>query len=319
MLIWIKKHSSKLIAAMLICIAAYALSRLYFNITGGFTLANIQSELAFDSKRESPLPSDEELSKIRTILAMKYRYLGKGCQSYVFISEDGEYVIKFLKYQRFRPKAFLHYLTFVPGVDQYLQKKILQKKEKLDKLFDSWKIAYQHLSQETGIIFLHLNKTSYLNAPLHIYDKMGLKHILDTDQMEFLIQKRAEMLCPVIEKKMANNDIEGTKTLLTNLVDMIISEYQRGYADNDHALMQNTGVYQGSPVHIDVGQFISDEKMKDRDYYELELFSKTYKFRIWLRKHFPPLEEFLTAKLYDIIGPKMSEMKPRLKTIDEGA
>lgn len=304
---------------MLASITTYGLSRLYFELTGGFTLGNIHSELPYKEEREVSALPDEALTEVRDILSREYRYLGKGCQSYVFLSSDGKYVIKFLKYQRFRPQGFLNYLSFIPQLNRYRLKKIDQKQEKLDRLFDSWKIAYQNLSNETGLVFLHLNKSSNLKIPLIIYDKMGLRHELNPDQLEFLVQKRADMLCPVIERYMQNNDLDGAKMLLTKLVDMVLSEYQRGFADNDHALMQNTGVFEGSPVHIDVGQFVQDEKMKEKEIYELELFSKTYKFRIWLGKRYPELEDFLASRLLEIIGPKMHSMKPRLKTVDEGA
>lgn len=315
MISWIEKHASKLIALMLLCIVGYGLSRLYFELTGGFTESNIVSSLSYDSRFETKDTKQE----VDEILSKEYDYLGKGCQSYVFLSRDGQYVLKFLKYQRFRPQAFLDYLTFIPAIDRYRSKKIIKKKEKLDKLFTSWKIAFDHLEKETGLVYLHLNKTAHLQKPLVIYDKLGIKHVLNADNLEFLVQKRADMLCQAITKCMKSQKVDEAKALLTQLIETIVSEYERGLADNDHALMQNTGVIDGQPIHIDVGQFVSDDMMKLPENYHPELFSKTYKFRIWLSKHYPELEGFVTDKLLNIIGPKMFTMKPKLKTIDEGA
>lgn len=313
---WIKKHASKLIALMLLSILIYGAGRLYFQLTGGFTVGNITSDLSFESQRE--ISASSESNEVAEILKQEFRYLGKGCQSYVFLSEDGRYVIKFLKYQRFRPQKFLNYLSFLPFVEKIRQQKISKKKEKLNKLFASWKIAYENLPEETGVLFLHLNKTAHLQQSLVIYDKLGIKHTLNPDQVEFILQKRANMLCPTIEEYMSDGKSAEAKHLLTHLVDMILSEYERGFADNDHALMQNTGVIAGAPVHIDVGQFVNDEQMAKKEHYAIELFSKMYKFRIWLAKRYPELESFLTARLLEIIGPSMLEMTPRLKTVDEG-
>lgn len=313
---WIRKHASKLIAVMLLSILIYGAGRLYFQLTGGFTVSNITSDLSFDSDREIAASADNH--EIASILKQEFRYLGKGCQSYVFLSEDGKYVIKFLKYQRFRPQKFLNYLSFIPFIEKIRQQKVSKKNEKLSKLFSSWKIAYENLSKETGVLFLHLNKTAYLKQPLVIYDKLGIKHTLNPDQIEFIVQKRANMLCPTIEEYMTEGKSDEAKHLLTHLVDMILSEYERGFADNDHALMQNTGVIAGVPVHIDVGQFVNDMQMAEKDHYAIELFSKMYKFRIWLAKKYPELESFLTTRLLEIIGPTMWEMTPRLKTVDEG-
>lgn len=315
----VKRHSSKLIALMMLCLVGYGLGRLYFELTAGFRVAHISSDLTFDPRFEAHGLDSKKEESVRQILSQEFRYLGKGCQSYVFLSDDGQYVLKFLKYQRFRPQKFLSYFSFIPFVEKYRQKKILQKKEKLEKLFASWKIAFENLDKETGLIFLHLNKTSHLNTKLTIYDKLGIKHVLNVDDLEFLVQKRADMLCPTITKYMKAGHEEEAKSLLTSLVDMIISEYQRGFGDNDHALMQNTGVIEGQPVHIDVGQFVADEQFKRQENYNIELFSKTFKFRIWLSKHFPELESFLSDRLLATIGPEMKHMKPRLKTVDEGA
>ncbi|KAF3362243.1 hypothetical protein PHSC3_001210 [Chlamydiales bacterium STE3] len=315
---WIQRHSSKFIALMLICTAVYGIGRLYFELTGGFAVRHISSNLTFDPQREIHF-STQQKEAVSQILHQHFHYLGKGCQSYVFLSEDGKYVIKFLKYQRFRPQKFLDVFSFLPFVEKIRQQKLIKKNERLNNLFSSWKIAAENLNDETGIVFLHLNKTSDLNPSLVIYDKLGLKHTLNPNQLEFMIQKRAEMLCPTIDEYMVKGEKDKAKKLLTNLLEMILSEYQRGLADNDHALMQNTGVIEGKPVHIDVGQFESNKRFLDKKEYGIELFSKMYKFRIWLSKRHPELESFLTAHLLKVLGPEMWSMTPRLKTLDEAA
>ena len=55
--------------------------------------------------------------------------------------------------------------------------------------FDSYKIAYENLKDETGLIYLHLNKTDFLKQKMIIIDKIGIYHEIDLDSMEFLIQK----------------------------------------------------------------------------------------------------------------------------------
>jgi hypothetical protein len=247
------------------------------------------------------------------LLDLKYSYLGKGCQSYVFVSEDGEYVLKFFKYQRFRPQTWLSYITFLPGMENYLNKKIAKKKEKLDSVFISWKIAYENLQPETAVAYVHLNKTQNLNKKLIIFDKMGLKHELDIDNYEFMIQHKANMLCPTLSKLANQNKINEAKEIIHKLILMILSEYHRGYADNDHALMQNTGVLNGRPIHIDAGQFVRNQRVTHPDVYHQEIFNKTWKFRKWLEKHHPELAEYLNNLLQDIIGKeKFAALKPQL-------
>lgn len=308
-----------LLILVLVMATCYGLGRLYYRVTGGFTEGNITYGLPYDERWDMRSLTPDESQQISAIMDQKFRYLGKGCQSYVFQSEDGKYVLKFFKYQRFRPQPWLYYLTFLPGVNHYLEQKIEKKKAKLEGVFASWKVAYEDLQPETGIAFVHLNKSPSINHPVIIVDKMGMQHILHIDNYEFLLQRKATMLCPTLDEMMTKGDTEGAKQLLSKLMTMIMSEYHRGYADNDHALMQNTGVLEGQPVHIDVGQFVKNERVKHSKVYNQEIFNKTWKFRKWLENHHPDLAKFLVEQLKLILGEKeFSQLKPRLNKSEMG-
>jgi hypothetical protein len=319
----IKKLLQKIYKPLLwigvIFIALYGLGRLYYYTTGGFSLGNITYELPYDSRWEiSPLAS-VKMNELQEVLDQNFYYLGKGCQSYVFESGDGKYVLKFIKYQRFRPRPWLDYLTFIPVMNRHFQDKTQAKQEKLKNVFISWKIAYEILQKETGVLYVHLNKSKSLNKTLIIFDKMGLKHPLDIDNYEFLIQRKADMLCPTLNKWMAEGDIKSSQELITQLLSRIISEYERGYADNDHALMQNTGVLDHQPVHVDVGQFVKNNRVLNVTVRNQELFNKTWKFRKWLEKHHPVLAEYSVQWLKDFMGKEQfSQLVPRLNKAEMG-
>ncbi|MFV0340937.1 MAG: hypothetical protein ACK5MA_10005 [Parachlamydiaceae bacterium] len=313
-----KRKAQAIVRLLLVLLVLYGAGRLYFQVTGGFTLSNItgmpkMEELALQQ------PSPLEWRRIETALAQPYKYLGKGCQSYVFESADSQFVLKFLKLQRFKPQAYLDYLTFLPPVDTYRDKKIAQKKEKLAQLLDSWRIAYEDLPSETGVVYMHLPEESSFDQKIQIIDKAGFSHEIDTTDTAFLLQRKAGMLCPTISRYMAANETGKAKELLNQLIASLVAEYRSGFGDNDHALMQNTGVLDGSPIHIDVGQLSQEERFKRPEVYHEELFSKTYKFRIWLSKRYPELERHLYTLLYSVIGPEIDTLKPKLKTVDEGA
>lgn len=292
-----------------ICIL-YGLSRLYFHSTAGFSLHYIRSDLSYNPEWETRDLSPEEVQDVEYILSQKFTYLGKGCQSYVFGSEDGDYVIKFLKYQRMRAPSWIKSFTFVPTVNNYYLKKVKRKEKKRLNVFRGWHTAFEHLAEETGVVFVHLNKSNHLNRSLQIVNKAGLEISLWIDDYEFMIQKRASMLCDEIEGLVSDDQEEEALHLLQNLVTTIISEYQRGFADNDHALMQNTGVYYGKPLHIDVGQFVFDPSATDPEFYNQELYTKMYKFRIWLRQNYPTLCDQLECYLREKIGPQFDDMQP---------
>lgn len=275
----------------------YGSGRLYYAVTGGFTMSNIEANIPYDSKWETNSLELDDRETVEKALDQPYRYLGKGCQAYVFASEDGKYVIKFFKYQRFRPQAWIDLFTFIPAVGHYQQFKTQEKKEKLEKVFTSWKIAFEKLRKETGVVYVHLNKTDEWRKSLAIRDKVGMNHEVDLDRTEFVLQHRATMLCPTLDRLVAEGKSNEAENLIDNLLTMLFLEYQRGYADNDHALMQNTGVLNGLPIHIDIGQFIHNDSVKSSKIYKQELYDKTYDFHRWLKKHQPDLADHLAAFL----------------------
>jgi hypothetical protein len=80
--------------------------------------------------------------------------------------------------------------------------------------------------------------------------------------------------------------------------------------------MQNTGVFEGHPVHVDVGQFVFNPLVQNPDVYHQEIFNKTYKFRKWLEKDYPPLALYLENQLEQLMGSKFLQMQPVFYTAD---
>jgi len=288
----------------------YGGGRLYYRVTDGFLESNIVYDMGLEPKWNTAPLAETAKQSLKTILSQPFYYLGKGCQSYVFASEDRQYVIKFVKYQRFRPPEWLDAFASVPYVNDYRLKKIAKKKKKLDNLFSSWKLAYEELQPETGIIYVHFNKTDDVDQSLTVYDKLGFKHELQLKGIEFMLQKKIDMLCPALLKQKERGDLAASKALIDRLFGMLLSEYERGLADNDHALMQNTGVDQGQPIHVDVGQFIKNPTVSDPSVYNQELINKTWKFRKWLEINYPQLADYTLQSLKRIIGPQFDRMQP---------
>jgi len=305
-----RQNLLRLLYLLLFIIFLYGLGRLYFHVTAGFTIENISSDFTYQPDWEVKPLNESENKELTVALAQPYFYLSKGCQSYVFISQDGQYVIKFFKYQRFRLQPWLQYFPPLPAFVAYREEKKEKKWQKLNSFIVSWKIVAEQLRDESGLVYVHLNKTTHLNKILEISDKIGMKHKLDLDQMEFCVQRRADMLCDVLLKY--KNRQEGAKAqlLIDQLLALILSEYARGLADNDHALMQNTGVAKDKPIHIDVGRFEVDEEMKNPAKYKQEFFTKTFRFKQWLAKHYPEMHSYLEDRLIEIIGPDYFTMQP---------
>lgn len=297
-----------------ICLSLYGLGRLYLQRTDGFFVSHILSTRTdFPAKpiwSISPL-SKEEKQLVQEALHQPYTYLGKGCQSYVFASQDGKFVLKFFKYQRFRPQAWLRYLPPLPALTLYMQEKAEKRERKLLSFMKSWQIAYNELKQESGLLCMHLNKTNEGWGYVTLIDRAGTRHQVDLDQTEFYLQKRGTPLEEHLLHLIQNGETERAKKLIDALLQQILSAYQRGLGDRDHALLQNTGVLPNDQIiHIDIGQFTKDPAFTQPLCQNQELFSKTYRFAAFLQQHSPLLAAHLQERLVEKIGSAYFAMEP---------
>lgn len=300
----------RLILTFAVVAALWGGGRVYYALTDGFLEVNIYAEGVVATEERLLPPTAEEMTAVFAILEQPFDYLGKGCQSYVFASRDGAYVLKLLKYHRFRTKWWVDLFSFIPAVERHRARRAARKEEKLGSLLNSWKVAANSLREESGVLFVHLEKGQLFERPLILYDKLGKRHAIDLNKCEFLLQRRVRMLGEEIEARMARGEEEEVQGLLRSIVELLHSEYDRGIIDNDHALMQNTGVLAGRPIQIDVGQFFRVAPARSRALYKQHLFNKTYKFRHWLSNHYPSLQSYLEVLLFDIIGEEMERMQP---------
>lgn len=307
----------KVLVSFIVLLALYGLGRVYYRVTDGFLIQNILFEHAPNPKYNVEI-SEKDLENVRQILSVPFYYLGKGCQSYVFEDASKTHVIKFIKYQRYRPYTTLDYFDFIPWVKSYTDKRRSHKLEKIDNLYTSWKTALTLVPTETGVIFVHLNKTPLFDKKLVVYDKIGIKHEIDLNTVEFLVQKRAQQIAPYLTNLIEQNKIQEAELFLRGMLDRTMDEFSRGISDNDYALLQNTGVLDDSAVHIDVGQIIYNPIVKTPEVYKKELFNKTYKFRVWLREQSVSLADSFDKMLVEIIGPEFYTMPPYVNKSDMG-
>lgn len=271
----------------------------------GFTLGGIFSEHSIMSDQihastVRALSANEE-RLVASIFDQDFTYLGRGGQFYAFASQDGQHVLKFFRYKRFRHEPWLDYFDFIPFIDDYRLNRIQKKRQKLEKVIKSCVVAFNFLKESSGLELIHFTKTKNLNKTVKIIDKRGNHHLVDLDEMEFVVQKKAQLLGPNIDDLMVLGDITGTKYLLSNTVNMIYSESLQGIIDQDPAFMQNTGVLEDRPIHIDIGQITIDEEAMHPDRARQEVRNKTFKLNRWLKAKYPELSQHLEAEI-DVVG-----------------
>jgi hypothetical protein len=297
-----KRFFAFLLTCLVATLSFYYVGILCDSLTDGFSVARIHSELPFNPEWEtSPLsePAQQELDQA---LSQTYRYLGCGGQCFAFCSADGKYVVKFFKHRIRKPYSFFYAATLPFGLDHLRQRKLKKALFKHQRDFTSYKIAYEDLREETGLLYVHLNKGTSSNRSLQIIDKLGIGHRIALDQVEFVVQKKAQLVHDKIEDLMADRDPAKAKAALHGILDVIVSRCKKGIFDEDPRIHRNFGFLGETPIFIDVGRFIRDPRRKDPAVYQADIQLITKRFRHWLEEAHPELVTTLDEELYELHG-----------------
>lgn len=276
-----KCSACNLLRILLFSLLAVGTARFCHKQTEGFRITKIRGNLSPITC--PPAKPDEELAA-QPILQRKFSYLGRGLQSFVFASEDGKYVLKVFNNRRQRKIAWFGWL---PGQEKTAQK--------LSAMFRSCTIAHELMKTETGLVYMHLNKTDHLRQKITLIDKLNIAHELDADTLAFAIQKRAALVYPTLQRWIDRGETDQAKTALSGLLKLMVNKYKKGIADNDPLIRTNYGFINTQAVQIDIGPLSMDPALCDT--YKSELRRVTASLLRWLEEHSQPLAHSFREEL----------------------
>lgn len=281
----------------------FAIARLYFRLTDDFRIANISYEMPYHQEWEvSPL-NPHEKEELDRILDQNFSYIGKGAQSYAFGSEDGRYVIKFFKFKHLRPNVFVDLLPNISPFKQYKENLHNRKQRKLNGVFEGYRLAYSVHKKESGLLFIHLNKTHNLHKTIEVYDKIGLSRRIDLDKVVFIIQEKAKTTRTIVNEALRKGDLQEAVARINQIFDLYLIEYKKGIFDKDHGVMHNTGFVDKKPIHLDIGKLTAAEEMKRPEIWQQDMERIAWKFAVWTKETYPQdfpllskaIEEYLSS------------------------
>jgi len=256
--------------------------------TQGFRFYSLLSDLPSDSRWETlPLSVDEE-KKIDTLLSQSFTYLGSGGWCYAFLGQDGKTVLKFYKHFHLTPSSI---------VKNFSWDKLLLKSRRLTSTasyfqtfnFTSCMLLWERAKERTGLLYVHLNKTENKERLVTVFDPIGVKHVIDVNQTEFLLQEKAELLIPHFEHLIAHEQIDEAKRGIDEILACLTTLYQRGVRDEDASFRRNFGFVDGHAIALDISSFVDDPSVKDPIVYKREITLKTKRLAHFLKKTDPIL------------------------------
>lgn len=288
------------VLALIAGVSFYYLAVFCNRETDSFSIVRIHSDLPFNPEWETTPLSAQKKEEVLTALDQKFSYLGCGGQCFAFASEDGNYVIKFFKHKIRAPYSFFLKMALPGPLEKKRLGKLNKALYKLHRDFNSYKIAYEDLQDETGLLYIHLNKGTSLNQKVTIIDKIGIAHQIPLDEVEFVVQKRGQLAYSYIENLMEQGDDLGARAALHSILDIIICRCKKGVYDEDAKIHRNLGFVGAKPIFIDVGRFTRDPERTQPLVYKNDVRIITKRLRAWLEESHPQLTLILDEELHEI-------------------
>lgn len=288
---------SKLLAGTL---AFVGISYFCESKTKGFRTYYIISNLPNESQWEVPPLSELEQKRIDALLDQPFTYLAAGGWCFAFLGEDKKTVLKFFKHEHLLPSSILRNFSFNnllmksspwPQGTAYFQ----------EFNFKSCTLLYDKVKERTGLLYLHLNKTKNLHKPVTLIDNIGIKHTIDLDKTEFVVQKKAELLFDHIDRLAKEKKIEEAKRSLDDMIECLLTLFKRGTRDLDLSLHHNFGYTEDGAITLDLSSFEIDESLKKPGNYRKELIVKTRWLSRFLNKNYPDLHVYFENRLSEIV------------------
>jgi hypothetical protein len=265
------------------------IDRIYFKRNHSFCIRFIYSSIDNRSEWDLPVPSSSEIASLDEVLKQKFHYLAKGCHCYAFISEDQQYVIKFHRYaSHMRMFPWLNH-PFSYQFSEHRKSIMKHNLEKLGENLQSYKHSALALKEESGLIMLHINRSDTLQRSVTLIDATGAEYQVPLDQVTFILQHKANLIYPTLDKLLLEKKVDDAKKVISNVVHLITDCCKKGYVDQDPVLRKNYGLIEGRAIHIDVGDLVRNEKIQLRENYIPHVKEMTESLRVRLEKQYPEL------------------------------
>lgn len=271
---------------------AFGSARFCHHQTHGFRLSKIANN--------TPLhPQKAFAENVPPQLQQKFRYFAKGKQSFAFLSEDGEYVLKIFNNTYQRKIHLFHALSYLPFIKTWAEAKKHYFKYKLEKTFESYRIAMDQMQQETGLTYAHLSCSENLPNQLILIDPLNIEHSINPNGCGFLLQKKVTLAYPHLKKIIDDGKPEQAKEAIHSLISLFFWKFHHGIADNDPLIRTNYGFSGTQAYQIDVGPLSLDNSLKEIERQKVEIARIASSLKNWLNQNAPELIPFLDRELED--------------------
>ncbi len=273
----------------------------FFNKSSSFDIDKIRPVRDF-SFQTTTTDSQEEIKKFSQIVSQPFSYLTEEEDRYVFVSKDQKYVIIFFNIRKITPKYWLNYIP-IPFLDKRRLSKIADRERNRQEIFSNLKNAFTYFRYQTGLVFLHLFRTEYLQAKIKVIDRDGKKHKIPLDLVPFAIQKKAFLLDEYIADLLAKGQKEKAVQSLCHVLTLVKDECRQGFSGENKAVESSFGfIEEGRPIRVDVHTLREDPSFKTPKNTLREVFLVSQAIESWLKSSHPSIAEEFEDEVQDLLS-----------------
>lgn len=265
-------------------------------------------ESTFASRKEWEVKITPDHEKFFYVVCQQtLKWLAHGMQAVAFETQDEKYVVKFFLLGRLRDdedRGFFRNL-FSRETREKRQQRLLHREE----IFSSSKMCFEELQEETGIVYVHLNKTKDKIHSVKLVDKYGQSHHIRGDDSSFLVQKKARYLIPTIDGLMEKGKVEEAKACVDRVFDLLLSLAKKGFVDGDDALIRNNniGLTNDKAIYIDTGHLFRVQNLDVSERMRYEFQVRLDPLEKWLNIAYPEIGSYYRARRSEIMTMLMQE------------
>jgi hypothetical protein len=225
------------------------------------------------SKSAFPDTMSHDLNKFCYIFCQQSLYwVGKGEHTYVFETKDRSHVVKFLP---LRTRA-----------------------KQLRQMALSSQLAFDSLRDETGLLYLHFNRTTKIARGIVLNDFYGQQHRITGDNARFIVQKKATPFIPAMTALIREGKIEEAKRRLDQVFELLQSVAEKKISDgvDVYNLTDVIGFTPERAIYIDTWSFFKAPFIDLNSRMKYEFFVRLSPLKKWLDIASPQLAEYFRSK-----------------------
>jgi hypothetical protein len=198
------------------------------------------------------------------------------------------------------PKNWLRDFPF-SLFEKYRLDNVEKRQDVFETFFKSFIHAYEHLREESGLIYLHLNKTRDLKKKVTLIDCDGNKFSVDLDSKEFVVQLKAEKISEYLLNLKDKDKEEEARQVVRSFLEIVARCCQRGYGDQELGVRNNFGIVNGKAILVDCSYLHVDTSLKYPHHFQAEILSVTEKMSQWAEQFYPDLSIILQEEAQAVI------------------